>query len=141
MQELSRYGSYGVIHSQDKLLLVFKKSGPYQKLWDLPGGGIEFGETPEIALRREVKEEAALGISQMNLLQVSSHTGKYLRGVELYRFHHIGVIYTIADFFSLPDMKPEEKIWWAPLEQIELNLLTPFAKAYFKSYKASKSLS
>ena len=47
---LSRFGAYGILLGDSAILLTRKKSGPYKGLWDLPGGGIEFGETPEEAL-------------------------------------------------------------------------------------------
>ena len=36
--------------------------------WEFPGGGIEFGEDPEMALIREVKEETGLEIKIVRLL-------------------------------------------------------------------------
>jgi 8-oxo-dGTP diphosphatase len=36
--------------------------------WEFPGGTIDFGETPEEALRREVKEEAGVEIKIVRLL-------------------------------------------------------------------------
>jgi ADP-ribose pyrophosphatase YjhB (NUDIX family) len=40
-----------------KVLLVRRASPPYAGTWDLPGGFLEGEETPEVALRRELKEE------------------------------------------------------------------------------------
>lgn len=45
VDQISRYGAYGVLLQEGEILLTLKKSGPYLGLWDLPGGGIEFGET------------------------------------------------------------------------------------------------
>lgn len=55
-------GSFVVIfknNKSDEAFLVFR---PDLHLWDLPGGGIEKGETPEIAAVRETHEETGLRI-------------------------------------------------------------------------------
>jgi 8-oxo-dGTP diphosphatase len=42
--------------------------------WELPGGKVEAGETPETALQRELREEVALAVGTLRSLQVLEHT-------------------------------------------------------------------
>lgn len=51
-----------LVHTDNKLLLGKKKKGFGEGLWNGFGGKIEFGETPEDAMRREVKEEAGVEV-------------------------------------------------------------------------------
>ncbi len=48
-----------VLDPDDRILLV-RFEFPARALWATPGGGIEAGETPEDAIRRELHEEAGL---------------------------------------------------------------------------------
>lgn len=49
--------------SESKILLVRNTYG--QKTWNLPGGGIKVGETPEQAAHRETIEEVGLSIENV----------------------------------------------------------------------------
>lgn len=42
--------------------------------WELPGGKVAAGETPEDALRRELQEEVALAVGTLHSLPVLEHT-------------------------------------------------------------------
>ncbi len=41
--------------------------------WEIPGGGVEFGETFENALKREIKEEIGVEIEIVELLGICDH--------------------------------------------------------------------
>jgi nucleoside triphosphatase len=60
-----------VIRNQAGEILICRKPknrGVFPGQWALPGGGIEEGETVEIALRREVMEEVGLEITDLRPL-------------------------------------------------------------------------
>ncbi len=49
-----------IISEKGKILLIKRGHFPFRNTWALPGGHIEEGETEEIAVIREVKEESGL---------------------------------------------------------------------------------
>ena len=64
-----------VLMSQQKELFFAKRR--YQSGWQFPQGGIRFGETPEIAMYRELLEEIGLTKNDTELLSESSHWYQY----------------------------------------------------------------
>ena len=46
-----------IIRQGDRVFATQRGYGPWKDGWEFPGGKIEPGETPEAALRREIKEE------------------------------------------------------------------------------------
>jgi nucleoside triphosphatase len=61
----------GVVHNQQDDILLCKmppKRGVFPDQWGLPGGGIEAGETIEVALRRELREEIGIEVTQIQPL-------------------------------------------------------------------------
>ncbi|MDY2936447.1 MAG: (deoxy)nucleoside triphosphate pyrophosphohydrolase [Candidatus Cryptobacteroides sp.] len=51
-----------LIRDGDKIFATQRGYGEYKDFWEFPGGKIEPGETPEAALKREIKEELATEI-------------------------------------------------------------------------------
>ena len=46
-----------VIRDRGRIFATQRGYGPYKDSWEFPGGKIEPGETPEDALKREIREE------------------------------------------------------------------------------------
>ena len=57
-----------VICDGDKIFATQRGYGEWKDWWEFPGGKMETGETPEEALRREIREELATEISVDNFL-------------------------------------------------------------------------
>lgn len=61
MDQILNIAASPVIY-KDKFLLIKRVKEPYLGMWCLPGGKIEYGETIEEAIIREIKEESGLDI-------------------------------------------------------------------------------
>ena len=89
---VQRPGAYAVLASDGRILLT--RLG-YTKVWTLPGGGIDHGESPVDAVRREVLEETGLPLGEPRLLDVDSvHFTGHAPDGTLEDFHAIRVLYT-----------------------------------------------
>jgi len=90
-----RIAAYGVcVDSEGRLLLA--RAAPALSLrgrWFLPGGGIQHGESPTEALRREMEEETGLAVELGPLLGVLSDVRTLPDGTSL---HTLRVIYRVA---------------------------------------------
>jgi 8-oxo-dGTP diphosphatase len=64
---------YGIFIKGGKILLVQDLSGA----WEVPGGGVDHGETRLEALKREFKEETGLEVISKNPVLKYEHIGYY----------------------------------------------------------------
>lgn len=69
-----------IVERDDKILLIRRGNDPFKGEWALPGGFVEYGESTEEAIIREVKEEANLDISLKALVGVYSKPDRDPRG-------------------------------------------------------------
>jgi ADP-ribose pyrophosphatase YjhB (NUDIX family) len=94
---VTRLAAYGVMRRGGAVLLCRISPGyPAVGMWTLPGGGIEFGEAPDVAALREVEEETGLVARITGAPTILSHTGAWQprigRPVPV-GYHHIRFVY------------------------------------------------
>jgi ADP-ribose pyrophosphatase YjhB (NUDIX family) len=79
MPKLFEYRRAGaVVVDGDRVLLISMQPPGESRWWHFPGGGIEAGETPEQAARRELHEETGLVARSMRpLLRAGVHGGTH----------------------------------------------------------------
>ena len=108
MKEFKHLGAYGIIIQDDKILLIKKFGGPYDKKLDLPGGTIEFCERPEDTLKRELMEEVGIEVINYQIFDVDSVSFDWQYKNDLVKVHHIGIFYKVLNYNN--DIKNEVKV-------------------------------
>jgi mutator protein MutT len=70
-----------VADDKGRVLLSRRANDPAAGMWDLPGGFLEEGEHPLDCLRRELREEAGISLTDERLLGLWMDTYEYKRRV------------------------------------------------------------
>lgn len=67
-----RVAAYAVVTDDDDRVLLARWTEGRRIAWTMPGGGLEDGEDPEVAVRRELREETGFHIETTELLGIHS---------------------------------------------------------------------
>ena len=116
MERKLRIGVYGVATNDGHVLLTqLFGDNPFAGSWTLPGGGMDFGESPEETLLREFREETSLVPEIGALIDIIS----YVPRPEL---HVIQIIYRV-DAHGDPSVLEEDgstvDVRWVPIRQLD----------------------
>ena len=110
---------------QEQHVLLVKRDNPM--LWELPGGGMLTGETPEDAIVREVYEETGIRVKIVSLLGWYARTGFRAHHSPVYICHPIGgdAILHSEDviqvrYFPLHALPRGQFPWYRPILQCDL---------------------
>lgn len=79
----------GIIIRDNKILLIKRGNEPFKGYWALPGGYVDWNESTEEAVAREVLEETGLKVNSCELIGVYSSPNRHPKQV-------INVAYRVA---------------------------------------------
>ena len=92
-----RLGAYAVVTDGAHILLTRISDVGYPPgWWGLPGGGVDHGESPHLAVRRELHEETGLAASSARLVDVHDvHIVEVGRGDMYEDYHGVHLLYAV----------------------------------------------
>jgi 8-oxo-dGTP diphosphatase len=109
-----------LIDVDGRILLAQRPEGKEMSgLWEFPGGKVEEGETPEVALVRELEEELGIDISESCLtpLTFASHTYE--------NFHLLMPLYLCHVWRGIPASREDQALKWVRLEKLDAYPMPP----------------
>lgn len=102
-----------LIDRDGRILLAQRPEGKSMAgLWEFPGGKVEQGETPEIALIRELQEELGIDTwaSCLAPLTFASHAYE--------DFHLLMPLFACRKWEGIPQSKEGQKLTWARANEL-----------------------
>ena len=126
-----RPSAYGFVVKDGKLLLSKQFFGH-----DLPGGGVDFGETPEAAVIREIQEETGIIANNPRLLTLTTN---FFKPTSQGIFYQAIMMYYQCDFvggeLSMDGFDENEKVYADMPEWISLDNLDDVKPASTNDYR------
>ena len=99
-----------VILQDGKLFATQRGYGEWKDWWEFPGGKIESGETPEEALKREIREELATEIEVKELLTTIDY--------DYPKFHLTMHCYLCTILNGQPSLLEHEDARWLEMNEV-----------------------
>lgn len=126
----------GIMVVRDGQVLLGKRLGSHgagEYAW--PGGHLEFGETIEECIAREIEEETGLTVHPVRPVALSN--------VIKYDRHYIDIQYLVEYVSGSPEVREPDKVesWdWYPLDALPQPLFA-FAQRGLAGYRANQGIS
>ncbi|NSX53876.1 (deoxy)nucleoside triphosphate pyrophosphohydrolase [Parasulfitobacter algicola] len=96
-----------LIDVEGRILLAQRPEGKSMAgLWEFPGGKVEVGETPEVALIRELEEELGINTWQSCLAPLTFASHGYNN------FHLLMPLFACRKWDGIPQSKEGQKLAW-----------------------------
>ena len=126
------------------IALVHQKHGPFAGNWLLPGGGIDYGESAEQAVIREVFEETGICVADPVFFATYEMRGDWTEG----RYHLLMLAFLATANQKIPDGfvghnvngVQQVRIDGFPLHSTDLRILTDAGVAHFPEDRIRQGL-
>ena len=131
MRKHIHIGCYGIIEQDNKIVLIKKARGPYTGKLDLPGGGFEYGETPQECVTREVLEETGLEIESLELADAFAFNCVWndTNEGDVEELHHVAIFFKVKvksyDLKTEPDGLDSLGASFYSMDDLDKNNLSP----------------
>jgi 8-oxo-dGTP diphosphatase len=112
----ARSGAYGLLMRDGRLACV--RIGFEAFKYDLPGGGIDPGETPEQAVRREFGEETGLAVEVVRPVTDFRHYFIHEDGTAYNNHSHFFEVRLIGDSPDAQCEADHELVWLEPMQAL-----------------------
>ena len=114
-----------------KILLEKRKNAPGKGKWSIPGGLVELGESPELAVIREVKEETGIEVEDPLLVDVVNNVSLDEKGK--IRYHYVIVDYLVKVRSGEPKAASDaDELRWVSLSDVQEYDLTGSFRDFFR---------
>lgn len=116
-----------IIKQDDKVLLLRRRGGnpKYQRLFELPGGKVDFGEDPKATIQREVAEETGLEVLTLQLSDVYS-----VLDADDPQKQYLSLVFWagVQGGQHVTVSSEHDKYSWKKMSEIQLNDVTDFTR-------------
>jgi mutator protein MutT len=130
---IPRLGVGAVVVKDNSILLVRRKNPPAQGQWSLPGGLVEWGETCEQAVKREVIEECGLAIAPIKLLEMIDFIDRDDAGAV--RFHYVLLDYlAIVTSGRASPGSDVDAVLWVPINRLQELALPELTRSFLERH-------
>lgn len=108
-----------IIDADNRVLIQKRPEGkPYAGKWEFPGGKIDAGETPEIALMRELSEELGITTVEKAFFPMTFFSGGYDEMLI------VNLVYGCRNWVGIPQtLEGQELAWVKPPRLTDYDLL------------------
>ncbi|MCA9563221.1 MAG: NUDIX hydrolase [Myxococcales bacterium] len=125
-----RLAAYGVLLDDAGRLLAVRIAPNYPSagIWTLPGGGLDWGETPEQGLVRELHEETGLNVSNLQIAWVYSHNFKSTLSRPNEPVQAVGLVYRVRQWSGELIVERDgstDRVEWLTRDQLAERPMTP----------------
>jgi len=132
MKKVPVIGVGAVVIHQECVLLVKRGNAPYQGMWCIPGGRVQYGETLQHAAEREIMEETGITIKAKQPV----YTFEIIDTENTEQPLHYVVIDLEADYMS-GEIKPDDDALdakWFTKDEIHQDRVQELTRNFLKQW-------